>query len=392
MHWLATLFSGVLAVISGWFAAAPQAPSLATTTDASIPAGVVQGPDAGDATGTARAEASLLLPPGSAWQASVPLGDGRFVTDAPKQGYIYLCHVLSGGGAQGTGSWIHGSSWAPAEKVSVAGAVSWPKASYAMTLSSTTRIIRSNGLPTDHPTGTFPIRSSDPAYQIDRNPNAIKAQSLSFVLPLAPQALAVPQCIYGEVGIMNDGVELFDGFDAENRDAVAHEVQDAYEGHPDQSGTYHYHGFSEGAAKDWTVSQVVGFAFDGFPITGSKLPDGTYLMSADLDECHGLTSAVELDGQLVTTYHYVLTEDFPYSVSCFRGASVFMPKGQGTLGNVPRAAQSAPAAPPAAAVSACLNKSDGAYCSFSSPNGTVGGTCRTPPGPATLNMLICVPY
>ena len=27
---------------------------------------------------------------------------------------------------------------------------------------------------------------------------------------------------------------------------------------------------------------------------------------------------VVVDGTLVTTYHYVMTEDFPYSVSCFR--------------------------------------------------------------------------
>jgi hypothetical protein len=42
--------------------------------------------------------------------------------------------------------------------------------------------------------------------------------------------------------------------------------------------------------------------------------DGRELTSADLDECHGLTSAIEWDGQTVTMYHYVLTRDFPYGV------------------------------------------------------------------------------
>jgi hypothetical protein len=31
-------------------------------------------------------------------------------------------------------------------------------------------------------------------------------------------------------------------------------------------------------------------------------------------------SDVLVDGEVVTTYHYVMTQDFPYSVSCFRAA------------------------------------------------------------------------
>jgi hypothetical protein len=35
------------------------------------------------------------------------------------------------------------------------------------------------------------------------------------------------------------------------------------------------------------------------------------LTTSDLDECHGITSTVSLDGDEVTPYHYVMTEDFP---------------------------------------------------------------------------------
>ncbi len=60
---------------------------------------------------------------------TLPLGDGDYVTAAPKKGYIYLCNVVDGGqGAQAVGSWIHGSIWTPSEKIAVEGSVSWPNA------------------------------------------------------------------------------------------------------------------------------------------------------------------------------------------------------------------------------------------------------------------------
>ena len=67
---------------------------------------------------------------------------------------------------------------------------------------------------------------------------------------------------------------------------------------------------------------VIGFALDGFPITGPMVAAHNILTTADLDECHGITSEIELDGKTVTMYHYVMTQDFPYSVSCFRGTAV----------------------------------------------------------------------
>ncbi|CPW28190.1 Uncharacterised protein [Mycobacteroides abscessus] len=63
----------------------------------------------------------------------------------------------------------------------------------------------------------------------------------------------------------------------------------------------------------------MGYALDGFPITGARVSDGNVLTTRDLDECHGITSSVRLDGRDVATYHYVMTQDYPYSVNCFRG-------------------------------------------------------------------------
>ncbi|MBU6321603.1 MAG: YHYH protein [Patescibacteria group bacterium] len=331
MHWLASALGGIGFFFAALFGAQPPAPpapppppGAASTTSAGsavVSADVENSPASAAAASSTARDASAALPVGSAWLATLPLGDGKYVTSGPKVGLVYLCHIATGGrGAEGSATWIHGASWTPAEKVAVAGSVAWPTASYAMTVAGATRTLVGNGLPTDHPSGTFPIALSDPAHRFDGNPNSIKAQSYDFSLPAYPVAAAAPGCIYGQVGIMQDGVALFDGFDAEYRDAVAHETQDAWEAHPDNSGQYHYHGFETGYVKD-PVSTVVGFAFDGYPITGSLLPNGNYLHTADLDECHGLTSAVTLDGKQVTTYHYVLTQDFPYSVSCFHAAS-----------------------------------------------------------------------
>ena len=351
---------------------------------------------------------SVTLPAGSPWQTSLPLGDNKYVTSAPKQGYIYLCHVATGGeGAQGNPTWISGNIWYPAQKVAVEGSVSWPNATYSMAITGNERVIKSNGLPTDHDTGTFPISRSDPAYQFDANPNSIEAQDYDYELPADPTGLAAPDCIYGEVGIMNDGVPLFDGFDAEYRDAVAHETQDAWDGHPDENGVYHDHGFEDSVMQNTSVSTVVGFAFDGYPITGGKLPNGNYLTTSDLDECHGLTSTVTLDGKSVTTYHYVLTQDFPYSVSCFHGQSYEPKPGggssssssggmemgsqtnvNGAVGSAAQNGQGNPPTPPQASITACASLSKGSSCIFSGGQGSVTGTCMTPPGQSSL---ACIP-
>ena len=72
------------------------------------------------------------------------------------------------------------------------------------------RVIETNDLPGDHTTGVFPVQPSDPAYQYDRNPNHIAAQSLTYTLNSHPSTAAQPSCVGGEVGVMTTGVALFD--------------------------------------------------------------------------------------------------------------------------------------------------------------------------------------
>lgn len=317
---------------------------------------------------------------------NVPLGNNLYVTDAPKKGYIYLCHVQKeGGGSQTAGPWISGKTWNFLKKISVSGNVSWPNATFTNTLSGTNRILKGNGLPVTHKTGVFPIAATDPAYAYDHNPNSISAQSFMETVPASPVYSDTPYCMGGEVGVMLSGVPLFNGFDAELRDAPANELQDSCDGHPQVSGEYHYHGLSR-CFTDISVKTVLGYALDGFPITGPLVAAGKYLTTEDLDQCHGITSTITVNGQPVTTYHYVMTQDFPYSVSCFRGKPS-TPSGQ-TADKKPGGQTGTVHQPPQQAIAACENKMQGDSCQFNGPSGTINGVCETPPG----STLACVPH
>jgi hypothetical protein len=117
-------------------------------------------------------------------------------------------------------------------------------------------------------------------------------------------------------------VAIFDALDAEDRDAVAHEVQDSCGGHPQQQGVYHYHAIpsclTEGESKK-KPSGLVGYALDGYPIYGPRGAGGKLLTDADLDACHGQTSRVWFEGRWQRIYHYNATLEYPYTLGCFHG-------------------------------------------------------------------------
>jgi hypothetical protein len=259
----------------------------------------------------------------------LPVGDRHYTTDAPKAGFVYLCRTggPNAGGARTMGAWFSadGTTYDLTRKIAVQGQVSWP-GSMSVTVAGAIRTIVTNDLPKDHATGVFPVAADDPAHQVDPNPNSIKAQSITYTLDTAPNVDPAPHCMGGQVGVMTTGVELFNAFDALLRDAGAWEVQDSCQGHPEITGAYHYHSLSA-CITETSVNTVIGYALDGFPITGPKVGEHNVLTTSDLDECHGITSTVALDGQEVTTYHYVMTQDFPYSVSCFRSTPASPPGG-----------------------------------------------------------------
>jgi hypothetical protein len=256
-------------------------------------------------------------------ETRLPVGDGQVSTAGPARDVIYLCNAGGGGGgASAQGPWFNGDgTWDATKKSIVDGAVGWPTATFSEDVSGETRLLTGNGLPVGETTGTFPVASSDDVYAYDRNPNSIRTQSLSYSLPAEP-AKGSPRCVGGQVGVAKNGVPIFNGLDAGNRDAVAWEAQDACGGHPQAAGQYHYHSIpdclNEGESRK-AHSKLVGWALDGFPIYGERGEDGEELANDDLDVCHGHTHRVKLDGEKVRTYHYHGTAEYPYTVGCFRG-------------------------------------------------------------------------
>ena len=142
---------------------------------------------------------------------------------------------------------------------------------------------------------------------------------MSITLPRARRASA-PSCVDGMVGYAVNGVAIFNAVDGENRDAVAHELQDRCGGHPERTGSYHLHSIPACLRRTAGGSgRVVGWAFDGYPIVYEK-----GVTNVSLDACHGRTSRVRVFGERVRTYHYNATYEFPYTVGCYRGTPLRM--------------------------------------------------------------------
>lgn len=259
--------------------------------------------------------------------AAIPLGDG-YRSTSPRVGYVDSCVTTFGGigGAQVVGPWINTKkkTWDAATKIHVDGSVSWPAARYAVTVSAGRRIIAGNDLPIDHTTGVFPIASSDPAYAYDRNPNSIEAQSIDWSLPANPVAASKPSCTSGgAIGILDDGVLLFNALDGEGRDAGAHEVLDACGEHPQMGDMLHHHEVPSCILDQATGRSIlVGYALDGYGIYVERNAKGALVTNTDLDACHGRTSEVLWNGKIQKIYHYDATLEYPYTVGCFHGTPI----------------------------------------------------------------------
>lgn len=276
------------------------------------------------------------------WQAThahevslddLPLGDGR-VAGEPTRGSVYACRARfdpDAPGAYRTGDWLGDETFDLTAKPTVDGAVTH-LSEMSIALGGSSRRITGNGLP-DHPTGSFPIRRSDDAYRYDRNPGTIRAQRIDVSLPADPEPAAHASCLpMGAIGIMTSGAVLFNALDARGDDALAHEILDDCQGHPQSDGVYHYHGKSpciDDPAGIWDHSGLVGYALDGFGIYGFRAEDGHVLSTDELDECHGHFGTIDWDGTEGEMYHYHATPDYPYTFSCFKGTPVNWSLGAG---------------------------------------------------------------
>ena len=65
---------------------------------------------------------------------------------------------------------------------------------------------------------------------------------------------------------------------------------------------------------------LTGYAMDGFGLFGLYGDQGQEITNAELDECYGHTHRIQWNRSESETYHYHLTNAYPYTVSCFRGS------------------------------------------------------------------------
>ncbi|MBV8065445.1 MAG: YHYH protein, partial [Actinobacteria bacterium] len=230
--------------------------------------------------------------------------------------------------------WINtkDGTWDEATKIAVSGAVKWSSASFSATTTGDSRVLTFNDLPTNHTTGIFPIASSDAAYAYDKNPNHIAAHQTTWKIALNPTPASKPACLpMGAIGVLTDGVYLYNGLDAAGRDAAAYEVLDSCGGHPDESSSYHHHDVPPclvSKAPNGTAT-LVGYALDGYGIYVVKDSAGNMPSNTDLDACHGTTSAVPWNGKEQSVYHYVATLEYPYTLGCYHGTPISASAGSG---------------------------------------------------------------
>jgi YHYH protein len=177
-------------------------------------------------------------------------------------------------------------------------------------------VLQTDDLP-NHPSPYFGAGSSKyEAYNGSNpnfilNPNRIATQSIVLRIPVNPQVASAHQnTSLGPFGIALNGVVLFNQFAGGNQ-PLAGEINsfDQYNGHPQQTGVYHYHVEPLYLTAKSSKASLIGFLLDGFPVYGPE-ENGKTVASSALDQYHGHSHATAEYPNGI--YHYHFTDDAPY--------------------------------------------------------------------------------
>jgi hypothetical protein len=177
-------------------------------------------------------------------------------------------------------------------------------------------VLRSNGVP-NHSSPYFDTSDSryavysgeNPDFQL--NPNRIREQQFTFRIPLAPTEASVHAATpLGPIGIAVNGVAIFNQYAGPSQ-PLTFEIDsfDQYNGHPQQTGVYHYHVEPVYLTAAAGPTALLGFLLDGFPVYGPE-EDGRQVSNADLDDLHGHFGATADYPEGI--YHYHVTAEDPY--------------------------------------------------------------------------------
>lgn len=177
-------------------------------------------------------------------------------------------------------------------------------------------VLKSNGVP-DHKSPYFATNhaqyeaynGTNPNYA--KNPNSIQTQNFVFKIPINPaKATTSTATPMGPMGISINGVPIYNQYAAGNA-PLTNEINsfDQYNGHPQNTGQYHYHVEPLFITNAKGRNALIGFLLDGYPVYG-PLENGVVLTSNQLDAYHGHTSATADYPNGI--YHYHITADVPY--------------------------------------------------------------------------------
>ena len=177
-------------------------------------------------------------------------------------------------------------------------------------------VVESTGIP-DHGSPYFATSDdryeaydgSNPTFRL--NPNRIAAQDHVFRIPTTPTALDAPSPTpLGPIGVSLNGVPFYNQY-AAGYSPLTFEIDsfDQYNGHPQQTGGYHYHAEPTSLTDRFGDDALLGFLLDGYPVYG-PVEDGRRVANSDLDAAHGHDHATADYPE--GTYHYHVTDADPY--------------------------------------------------------------------------------
>ncbi|MFN8355900.1 MAG: YHYH protein [Spirosomataceae bacterium] len=167
--------------------------------------------------------------------------------------------------------------------------------------------IESNGLPSHNMmVGITSWQQQVPLPQDYTGTNA-------WAIPLQPEFATSPislktNLMKGAVAIAPNGVPIFNPLNNRGEDAFAIGELDNWGGHCGRADDYHYH-IAPLHFETTAGNNPIAIALDGFPVYGTKEPDGSTVQA--LDEYHGHTYK--------GGYHYHASSTYPYFIAAMRG-------------------------------------------------------------------------
>lgn len=135
----------------------------------------------------------------------------------------------------------------------------------------------------------------------------------AWSIPLKPELAATPLSLKtnfmkGAVAIAPNGIPIFNPLNNRGEDAFAIGELDQWGGHCGRADDYHYH-IAPLHFEATAGNNPIAMALDGFPIYGSKEPDGSAMLPLDEYNGHAYKGS----------YHYHATTKYPYFMGAMRG-------------------------------------------------------------------------